>query len=59
VASVALEDKWAHLRDGAFVVRAKLAQVRPEAHDRDRERRLWTATAQLLAQLPPGYLADR
>jgi NAD(P)-dependent dehydrogenase (short-subunit alcohol dehydrogenase family) len=49
LASIAVEGKWAHLRDGAFVIRGKLADVRPEAHDRDRERRLWTATEELLA----------
>lgn len=49
LASVALDDQWAHLRDGAFVVRDKVAQVRPIAHDRRRERRLWDATAELLA----------
>ncbi|HTJ36536.1 MAG TPA: SDR family NAD(P)-dependent oxidoreductase [Dactylosporangium sp.] len=49
LASIALDDRWAHLRDGAFVVRGRPAEVRPEAHDRAREQRLWTATAQLLA----------
>lgn len=49
LASIALDDQWAHLRDGAFVVRDKVADVRPIAHDRDRERRLWDATAELLA----------
>jgi NAD(P)-dependent dehydrogenase (short-subunit alcohol dehydrogenase family) len=49
LASIALDDQWAHLRDGAFVVRDKVAEVRPIAHDRDRERRLWDATAELLA----------
>jgi NAD(P)-dependent dehydrogenase (short-subunit alcohol dehydrogenase family) len=49
LASIALDDQWAHLRDGDFVVRDKVAQVRPIAHDRDRERRLWDATVQLLA----------
>ncbi|MEV4134255.1 SDR family NAD(P)-dependent oxidoreductase [Dactylosporangium sp. NPDC049742] len=49
LASVALDERWAHLRDGAFVVKDRLAEVRPVAHDRERERRLWTATAELLA----------
>jgi NAD(P)-dependent dehydrogenase (short-subunit alcohol dehydrogenase family) len=49
LASIALDDQWAHLRDGAFVVRDKVAEVRPIAHDRDREHHLWDATAQLLA----------
>ncbi len=48
LAALALDDKWAHLRDGAFVVKTKPADVRPVAHDRDRERRLWEATAELL-----------
>jgi hypothetical protein len=45
---VALDDKWAHPRDGAFVVRSRVTAVQPVAHDRDRERRLWEATAELL-----------
>ncbi|MEV0568281.1 SDR family NAD(P)-dependent oxidoreductase [Dactylosporangium sp. NPDC050588] len=49
LASVALDERWAHLRDGAFVVKDRLTEVRPVAHDRERERRLWTATAELLA----------
>jgi len=48
LAAVAIDEQWAHLRDGAFVVKTKPAKVRPVAHDRDRERRLWTATAELL-----------
>jgi NAD(P)-dependent dehydrogenase (short-subunit alcohol dehydrogenase family) len=50
LASIALDDRWAHLRDGAFVVRDKVADVRAIAHDRDRERRLWQATDELLAR---------
>jgi NAD(P)-dependent dehydrogenase (short-subunit alcohol dehydrogenase family) len=49
LAAMALDDRWARLRDGAFVVRDKVAEVRPIAHDRERERRLWDATAELLA----------
>jgi NAD(P)-dependent dehydrogenase (short-subunit alcohol dehydrogenase family) len=49
LASIALDEQWAHLRDGAFVVRDKVVEVRPIAHDRDRERRLWEATNELLA----------
>lgn len=49
LASIALDDKWSHLRDGAFVVRHKVTEVQPVAHDRDRERDLWEATAQLLS----------
>ncbi|MFD8723394.1 SDR family NAD(P)-dependent oxidoreductase [Streptomyces sp. NPDC059629] len=48
LASVALDDEWAHLRDGAFVVIDKEREVRPVARDRERERRLWAATAELL-----------
>src|SRR5688572_13104492 len=40
--------QWAHLRDGGFVVKTELTEVQPVAHDRDRERRLWEATAELL-----------
>jgi NAD(P)-dependent dehydrogenase (short-subunit alcohol dehydrogenase family) len=50
LASVALDEKWAHLRDGAFVVRDKVTQVQPVAQDRERERRLWEATADMLGQ---------
>lgn len=48
LASVALDEKWAHLRDGAFVVREKLTEVQPIAQDRDRETWLWKATEELL-----------
>ncbi|MDQ0788145.1 NAD(P)-dependent dehydrogenase (short-subunit alcohol dehydrogenase family) [Streptomyces sp. B3I7] len=48
LASVVLDDRWAGLRDGAFVVKTKVTEVRPVAHDRDREGRLWAATEQLL-----------
>jgi len=48
LASVALDEKWAHLRDGAFVVRNKLTEVQPIAQDQDRETRLWKATEELL-----------
>jgi len=48
LAAMALDDRWAHLRDGAFVVKTKVTEVRPIAHDRARERRLWEATAELL-----------
>jgi len=48
LAAIALDEKWAHLRDGAFVVKTKLTEVQPVAHDRGRERRLWEATAELL-----------
>ncbi len=48
LAAIALDDKWAHLRDGAFVVKTKPTEVQPVARDRERERRLWEATAELL-----------
>ncbi|HEY2060133.1 MAG TPA: SDR family NAD(P)-dependent oxidoreductase [Amycolatopsis sp.] len=48
LAAMALDDRWAQLRDGAFVLKTKLTEVQPIAHDRDRERRLWEATAELL-----------
>ncbi|MFD2420288.1 SDR family NAD(P)-dependent oxidoreductase [Amycolatopsis pigmentata] len=48
LAAMALDDKWAHLRDGAFVVKTKLIEVQPVAHDPERERRLWEATTELL-----------
>lgn len=48
LASIALDERWAKLRDGAFVVIDKPREVLPVARDRARERRLWEATAQLL-----------
>lgn len=48
LAAVALDEKWSHLRDGAFVVKTKLTEVQPVAHSLDRERRLWEATTELL-----------
>jgi NAD(P)-dependent dehydrogenase (short-subunit alcohol dehydrogenase family) len=53
LASVVLDDRWAHLRDGAFVVKTAERDVRPIAHDPAREARLWTATAQLLEGAQP------
>lgn len=50
LASIALDERWADLHDGAFVVRDKVAEVKPVAHDQDRERRLWEATTELLDQ---------
>ena len=43
-----LDDRWAGLRDGAFVVRDRPGKVWPVAYDRERERRLWAATDELL-----------
>jgi NAD(P)-dependent dehydrogenase (short-subunit alcohol dehydrogenase family) len=49
LASVVLDDRWAHLRGGAFVVKDEVREVKPFASDRARESRLWDATAELLA----------
>ena len=48
LASVTLDKRWAHLRDGGFVVIGKERDVMPIANNPDRERRLWDATAKLL-----------
>jgi len=48
LASIVLDDRWVHLRDGAFVVKDKEREVKPFANDPDREARLWAATAELL-----------
>jgi nucleoside-diphosphate-sugar epimerase len=48
LASIVLDDHWAHLRDGAFVVKHKQRDVKPFANDLDREARLWNATTELL-----------
>ena len=48
LASVVLDDRWAHLRDGAFVVKDEKREVKPFANDPVRESRLWEATAELL-----------
>jgi len=50
LASVTLDQRWAHLRDGDFVVIDKERDVMPIANDPDRERRLWDATRELLNQ---------
>jgi NAD(P)-dependent dehydrogenase (short-subunit alcohol dehydrogenase family) len=50
LAAMAVDDTWAHLRDGAFVVKTRVTEVWPEANDRDRERRLWDATGELLTR---------
>jgi NAD(P)-dependent dehydrogenase (short-subunit alcohol dehydrogenase family) len=50
LASVAVDPQWAELRDGAFVLKDHVTPVRPVAHDRDRERRLWEATAELIRE---------
>jgi NAD(P)-dependent dehydrogenase (short-subunit alcohol dehydrogenase family) len=48
LASIVLDDRWAHLRDGAFVVKDEERDVKPFAQDPAREARLWDATAELL-----------
>jgi len=53
--SVTLDERWAHLRDGDFVVIDKERDVMPIANNPDRERRLWDATAKLLR---PAMQAD-
>src|SRR5580693_3454095 len=41
LASIALDDRWAHLQDGAFVVKEEEREVKPIASDPARESRLW------------------
>jgi NAD(P)-dependent dehydrogenase (short-subunit alcohol dehydrogenase family) len=48
LASIVLDERWAHLRDGAFVVKDKERDLKPFAVDPAREARLWDATAELL-----------
>jgi NAD(P)-dependent dehydrogenase (short-subunit alcohol dehydrogenase family) len=48
LASIVLDDRWAHLRDGAFVVKDQEREVTPFATDAARELRLWQVTAKLL-----------
>ena len=48
LAAIALDDKWAGLRDGTFVVKDEVREVLPIARDRARERRLWEATELML-----------
>jgi NAD(P)-dependent dehydrogenase (short-subunit alcohol dehydrogenase family) len=49
LASIVLDDRWAHLQGGAFVVKNEEREVKPFAKDPARESRLWDATAELLA----------
>lgn len=51
LASLALDAQWANLRDGAFVLKDRVIEPKPVAHDREREARLWSATAELLAKV--------
>jgi NAD(P)-dependent dehydrogenase (short-subunit alcohol dehydrogenase family) len=48
LASVTVDERWAALRDGRFVIVDRERDVMPFANDPDRERRLWDATAELL-----------
>lgn len=48
LASLVCDDRWAHLRDGTFVVKDTERHVQPFARDAVREARLWTATTALL-----------
>ena len=48
LASIVLDDQWAHLRGGAFVVKDKETEIKPVADNPERERRLWEATTDLL-----------
>jgi hypothetical protein len=48
LASIVLDDRRVHLRDGAFVVKDKECDVKAFAKDPTREARLWDATAELL-----------
>jgi NAD(P)-dependent dehydrogenase (short-subunit alcohol dehydrogenase family) len=48
LADVAVGDRWTDARDGAFVLKDHEIPVKPFAIDRDREVRLWEATAELL-----------
>jgi NAD(P)-dependent dehydrogenase (short-subunit alcohol dehydrogenase family) len=48
LASIVLDDRWAHLRDGAFVVKDQERELKPFATDPARESRLWQATVELL-----------
>ena len=50
LAAVVLDDRWARVCNGAFIVIDKEADVLPHARDRARETRLWEATSQLLSQ---------
>ncbi|WAC55899.1 hypothetical protein [Gordonia sp. SL306] len=48
LASIVLDDRWARLEDGAFVVVDAERDVKPFATDPAREARLWEATTELL-----------
>jgi hypothetical protein len=48
MASIVLDDRWAGLRDGAYVVIDQVDEQPAFAHDRERELRLWNTTSELL-----------
>jgi NAD(P)-dependent dehydrogenase (short-subunit alcohol dehydrogenase family) len=48
LASIVLDDRWAHLTGGAFVVKKNEKEVKPFASDPARESRLWDVTVELL-----------
>ena len=48
LASIVLDDQWAHVRNGAFVVKDQEREAKSFTNDPDREARLWEATAELL-----------
>jgi NAD(P)-dependent dehydrogenase (short-subunit alcohol dehydrogenase family) len=48
LASIALDDRWVHLKGGAFVVKEKEQEIKGFAIDPARESRLWEVTAELL-----------
>jgi hypothetical protein len=52
LASIALDDRWSRLRDGAFVVKDTEREIKSFARDPHREARLWDATAELLRRKP-------
>ncbi|OJZ72634.1 short-chain dehydrogenase [Mycobacterium paraffinicum] len=49
LASIVLDDRWAQLSGGGFVVKDREREVKPFANDAAREARLWEATGELLA----------
>ncbi len=48
LASIVLDDRWAHLRDGAFVVKDQEREVKAFVKHPGREAQLWNSTAELL-----------
>ena len=54
LASIVLDDHWAHLRDGAFVVIDKQTEVAAFARDLNREHDLWEAAIELLGSASSG-----